>query len=51
MARNVLSKDLFCAMCKWMDDKSRAFVTDALSSWFTFHRSQVNTHGFEVTEI
>jgi hypothetical protein len=50
MARNVLSRTLFCAICKWMDDKSRAFVNDALNSVFTFHLSQVNTHDFEVTE-
>jgi len=33
-----------------MDNKSRVFVNDALSSVFTFHRSQDNTHDFEVTE-
>jgi hypothetical protein len=33
-----------------MYDKSRAFVNDAPSSVYTFHRSQVNTHVFEVIE-
>jgi hypothetical protein len=43
-----LSRALFCALCKWIDDKSRAFVSDAPGSVFTVHRSQVNKHVFEV---
>jgi hypothetical protein len=50
MARNALSRALSCAVCKWMDDKLRASVNDALSSVCTFHRNQVNTHVFEVIE-
>jgi hypothetical protein len=50
MARKVLSKALYFAVCMWMDDISRAFVNEALSSVFTLHRSLVNTYVFEVTE-
>jgi hypothetical protein len=50
MATNVSSRALYFSVCTWMDDISRAFVNEALSSVFTFHRILVNTHVFEVME-